>query len=81
MKLLCKGLIILCAAIAFVAAGAWESGWCSAMMLFMITMACACVIFVAAHELSVIREYEEATKEAIKRSAWKAEFFREVDKL
>lgn len=31
--------------------------------------------------MAVIRAFEQKEKEAIQHSAWKAEFFREIDKL
>lgn len=47
----------------------------------MILLGCGCGLFVALHELAVIRVFEEKEKKAVQRSARKAEFFREMDKL
>ena len=64
-----------------VAAAAWNEGWCSGISFVMILIGCGCGLFVALHELAVIRAFEEKEKKAVQRSAWKAEFFREMDKL
>ena len=47
----------------------------------MILIGCGCGLFVALNELAVIRAFEKKEKEAVQRSARKAEFFREMDKL
>ena len=64
-----------------VAAAAWDGGWCSGISFVMILIGCGCGLFVALHELAVIRAFEKEEKEAVQRSARKAEFFREMDKL
>lgn len=64
-----------------VAAAAWDAERCSGISFVMILIGCGCGLFVALHELAVIRVFEEKEKEAVQRSARKAEFFREMDKL
>ena len=64
-----------------VAAAAWDGGWCSGISFVMILIGCGCGLFVALHELAVIRAFEEEEKKAVQRSMRKAEFFREMDKL
>lgn len=64
-----------------VAAAAWDAEWCSGISFVMILIGCGCGLFVALHELAVIRAFEKEEKEAVQRSARKAEFFREMDKL
>lgn len=64
-----------------VAAAAWDEEWCSGISFVMILIGCGCGLFVALHELAVIRAFEKKEKEAVQRSARKAEFFREMDKL
>ena len=81
MKLLLKIAAFSCGGIIGVAAAAWDADWCSGISFVMILIGCGCGLFVALHELAVIRAFERKEKEAIQRSAWKAEFFREVDKL
>lgn len=81
MKLAFKTAVCCCAGIIGVAAAAWDADWCSGISFGMILIGCGCGLFVALHELAVIRAFEEAEKKAIQHSAWKAEFFREVDKL
>ena len=81
LKLVFKTAAYCCGGIMGVAAGAWDGGWCSGISFAMILIGCGCGLFVALHELAVIRAFEQKEKEAIQHSAWKAEFFREVDKL
>ena len=81
MKLAFRIAAYSCGGIMGVAAAAWDGGWCSGISFAMILIGCGCGLFVALHELAVIRAFEEAEKEAIRHSAWKAEFFREIDKL
>ena len=81
MKLVFKTAAYCCGGIMGVAAAAWDADWCSGISFVMILIGCGCGLFVALHELAVIRAFEEAEKEAIRHSAWKAEFFREIDKL
>lgn len=81
VKPLCKAAVCCCAGIMGLAAAAWEDGWCSGISFVMILIGCGCGLFVALHELAVIRAFEQKEKDAIRHSAWKAEFFREIDKL
>ena len=81
MKLAFKTAVYCCGGIMGVAAAAWDGGWCSGTMFAMLLIGCGCGLFVALHELAVIRAFEEAEKKAVLRSARKATFFREVDKL
>ena len=81
MKLLLKIAAFSCGGIIGVAAAAWDADWCSGILFVMILIGCGCGLFVALHELAVIRAFEQKEKEAIQHSAWKAEFFREIDKL
>lgn len=85
MKLICKAAVYCCAGIMGVAAAAWDGGWCSGISFVMLLIGCGCGLFVALHELAVIRAFEKKEKEAVQRSAqkaeWKTEFFRELDKL
>lgn len=64
-----------------VAAAAWDAEWCSGISFVMILIGCGCGLVVALHEMAVISAFEKKEKEAIQRSARKAEFFREMDKL
>lgn len=80
MKVLFKAAAYCCGGVMGAAAGAWNAGWCGGLTFAMILLGCGCGLFVALHELSVIRAFEEAEKKAVQRSAWKAEFMREVDK-
>ena len=81
MKLLLKIAAYSCAGIMGVAAAAWDAKWCSGISFVMILIGCGCGLFVALHELAVIRAFEEEEKKVVQRSARKAEFFREMDKL
>lgn len=63
-----------------VAAAAWNGGWCSGISFVMILIGCGCGLFVALNELAVIRAFEKKEKEAVQRSARKAEL-QEADKL
>ena len=81
MKRLFKIVAYCCGGVMGVAAAAWDGGLCSGTMFVMLLISCGCGLFVALHELAVIRAFEEAEREAVQRSAWKAAFFREMDKL
>lgn len=81
MKWAIKAAAYCCGGIIGVAAAAWDGGWCSGISFVMILIGCGCGLFVALHELAVIRAFEKEEKEAVQRSARKAEFFREMDKL
>ena len=81
MKWAVKAAAYCCGGIIGVAAAAWDAEWCSGISFAMILLGCGCGLFVALHELAVIRAFEEKEKKAVQRSAWKAEFFRELDKL
>lgn len=81
MKRAFKAAAYCCGGIIGVAAAAWEAEWCSGISFVMILIGCGCGLFVALHELAVIRAFEEKEKEAVQRSARKEEFFRELDKL
>mgnify|MGYP005751650439 CR=1 FL=1 len=81
MKKLFKVAAYCCGGVIGVAAAMWDTGWCSGTMFVMILIGCGCGLVVALHELAVIRAFEQKEKEAIQHSAWKAEFFREIDKL
>lgn len=81
MKLAFKAAAYCCGGIIGVAAAAWDADWCSGISFVMILIGCGCGLVVALHELAVIRVFEEKEKEAVQRSARKAEFFREMDKL
>lgn len=81
MKLLLKIAAFSCGGIIGVAAAAWDADWCSGISFVMILIGCGCGLFVALHELAVIRAFEQKEKEVIQSSARKAEFFREIDKL
>lgn len=70
-----------CGGVMGAAAAAWDGGLCSGTMFVMLLIGCGCGLFVALHELAVVRAFEEAEREAVQRSARKAAFFREVDKL
>lgn len=80
MKKAFKAAAYVCAGIAGIAAAMWEAGACSGMTFAMIILAMGICIFLCRHEAKVIEAYEKEEKEAVQRSAWKAEFFREVDK-
>ena len=81
MKRLLKIVAFSCGGSMGLAAAAWGDGWCSGISFVMILIGCGCGLFEALHELAVIRVFEEKEKEAVQRSARKAEFFRELDKL
>ena len=81
MKRLLKIAAFSCGGVMGVAAAAWDGGWCSGISFVMILIGCGCGLFVALHELAVIRAFEEEEKKAVQRSARKAAFFREMDKL
>ena len=81
MKWAFKAAAYCCGGIMGVAAAAWDAEWCSGISFMMILIGCGCGLFVALNELAVISAFEEQEKEAVKRSARKAEFFREMDKL
>lgn len=80
MKKVFKATAYCCGAVMGYAASMWDEGMCSGMMLVMVALAMGICICVCLHEAAVIEEYEEAEKRAVQRSAWKAEFMREVDK-
>lgn len=81
MKKLFKVAAYCCGGVIGAAAAMWDAGWCSGTMLVMILIGCGCGLFVALHELAVIRAFEKKEAEAVRCSARKAEFFREVNKL
>ena len=81
MKKLFNVAACCCAGVIGAAAAMWDGGWCSGMMFAMVLIGCGCGLFVALHELAVIRAFEEKEAEDARRSARKAEFFREVNKL
>lgn len=81
MKLLLKIVAFSCGGAMGLAAAAWDADWCSGISFVMILIGCGCGLFVALHELAVIRAFEEEEKKAVRRSARKAAFFREMDKL
>ena len=81
MKTVLKAAAYCCGGVMGVAAAAWDGGLCSGTMFVMLLIGCGCGLFVALHELAVVRAFEEAEREAVLRSARKAAFFREVDKL
>ena len=81
MKRLFKIAVYCCGGMIGVAAAAWDDGWCSGISFVMILIGCGCGLFVALRELAVIRAFEEEEKKAVQRSARKAAFFREMDKL
>ena len=81
MKKVLKAAAGCCGGVIGVAAAAWDGGWCSGISFVMILIGCGCGLFVALHELAVIRAFEEEEKKAVQRSARKAAFFREMDKL
>ena len=81
MKKVLKAAAGCCGGVMGAAAAAWDGGWCSGTMFVMLLIGCGCGLFVALHELAVIRAFEEEEKKAVQRSARKAEFFREMDKL
>lgn len=81
MKNLFRAAAGCCGVVIGAAAALWESGWCSGTALVMILIGCGCGLFVALHELAVIRAYEEAERKAVLHSAYKAEFFKELEKL
>ena len=81
MKWAIKAAAYCCGGIIGVAAAAWDGGWCSGISFMMILIGCGCGLVVALHELAVISAFEKKEKEAVQRSARKAEFFREMDKL
>ena len=81
MKWALKVAAYCCGGIIGVAAAAWDADWCSGISFVMILIGCECRLFVALHELAVIRVFEKEEKEAVRPSARKAEFFREMDKL
>lgn len=81
MKMVLKAEAYCCGGVMGAAAAAWDGGLCSGTMFVMLLIGCGCGLFVALHELAVVRAFEEAEREAVQRSARKAAFFREVDKL
>lgn len=81
MKWAFKAAAYCCGGIMGVAAAAWDAEWCSGISFVMILIGCGCGLFLALNELAVIRAFEKKEKEAVQRSARKAEFFREMDKL
>lgn len=81
MKIVLRVVACCCGGVMGAAASAWSGGWCSGTMFAMLLIGCGCGLFVALHELAVVRAFEEAEKKAVQRSARKAAFFREVDKL
>lgn len=81
MKIVLRAAAYCCGGVMGAAAAAWDGGLCSGTMFVMLLIGCGCGLFVALHELAVVRAFEEAEKKAVLRSARKATFFREVDKL
>ena len=80
MKKVFQGAACSCGGIMGAAVGCWGAGWCSWLTCAMILLGCGCGLFVALHELAVMRHIEEKEAEAARRSAYRAAFFREVDK-
>ena len=71
MKIVLRAAACCCGGVMGVAAAAWDGGWCSGMMFVMLLIGCGCGLFVALHELAVLRAFEEAEKKAVQRSARK----------
>lgn len=80
MKKVFQAAAYSCGGIMGVAVGCWGAGWCSWLTCAMILLGCGCGLFVTLHELAVMRRYEQRQQEAARRSAYRAAFFREVDK-
>lgn len=80
MKTIWKGAAYSCAAVMGAAVGGFGAGWCSWISCAMILLGCGCGLCVCLHELAVMRRYEQKQREAARRSAYRAAFFREVDK-
>ena len=81
MKIVLRAAAYCCGGVMGAAAAAWDGGLCSGTMFVMLLIGCGCGLFVAVHELAVLRAFEEAEKKAVQRRARTAAFFREVDKL
>lgn len=81
MKTIWKGAAYSCAAVMGATVGGFGAGWCSWISCAMILLGCGCGLCVCLHELAVMHRYEERQREAARRSAYRAAFFREVDKL
>ena len=81
MKIVLRAAAYCCGGVMGAAAAAWDGGLCSGTMFVMLLIGCGCGLFVALHELVVVRAFEEAEKKAVQRRARTAAFFREVDKL
>lgn len=81
MKWAFKAAAYCCGGIMGVAAAAWDAEWCSGISFVMILLGCGCSLIVCLRELAIISDFEKKEREAVLRSARKAEFFRELDKL
>ena len=81
MKKIWKAAAYSCGGIMGVTIGCWGAGWCSWINCAMILLGCGGGLFVALHELAAMQAYEQRQDEAARRSAYRAAFFREVDKL
>lgn len=76
-----KGAAYSCAAMMGAAAGGYGAGWCGWLMCAMIWLGCGSGLLVCAHELAAIERRLRRQREAARRSAYRAAFFKEVEKL
>ena len=63
------------------AAGMWTAGMCPWLTCIMIWLGCGSGLTLCLHELSAMRKREEREREAARRSAYRAELFRQIDRL
>lgn len=81
MKRAWRAAAYVCGGAMGAAVGMWGAGWCPWLTCAMLLLGCGCGLFTALRELDALREYERRQDEAARRSAWRAAFFQELDKL
>ena len=81
MKRAWRAAAYVCGGAMGAAVGLWGAGWCPWLTCAMLLLGCGCGLFTALRELAALREYERRQAEAARRSAWRAAFFQELDKL
>ena len=81
MKNILKGAAVSCAVIIAAAACAWGAGCCDWVTAAVVSLGAGLGLFLAVHELHAMYEWEQAEHEAARRSAYRAAFFREVNRL
>lgn len=80
-KKVLTGAAVSCAVIIAAAACAWGAGCCDWVTAAVVSLGAGLGLFLAVHELHAMYEWEQAAAQAARRSAYRVQFFREVNRL